>query len=123
MATSGLLSYCDNDSGHKCTNYMAYAAIIMILILVSEFIEWLFHPSIRCSRHLEIIWDKLPKLLDRHPNRVTLFVWLGTWQCHTIVLSSSLTSVVRSLPLLYIYLLYIQTFWFHLPEILYLLTV
>ena len=62
---------------------------------------------------LERIWDKL----DRHPNGVTLFVWLGTWQCHTIVLSSSLTSVVRSLPLLYIYLLYIQTFQFHLPEI------
>ena len=61
----------------------------------------------------ERIWDKL----DRHPNGVTLFVWLGTWQCHTIVLSSSLTSVVRSLPLLYIYLLYIQTFQFHLPEI------
>ena len=66
---------------------------------------------------LERIPDKLPKLLDRHPNGVTLFVWLGTWQCHTIVLSSSLTSVVRSLPLLYIYLLYIQTFQFHLPEI------
>jgi hypothetical protein len=62
---------------------------------------------------LERIWDKL----DRHPNGVTLFVWLGTWQCHTIVLSSSLTSVVHSLPLLYIYLLYIQTFQFHLPEI------
>ena len=62
---------------------------------------------------LERIWDKL----DRHPNGVTLFVWLGTWQCHTIVLSSSLTSVVRSLLLLYIYLLYIQTFQFHLPEI------
>ena len=80
-------------------------------------IEWFFRPSIRCSRHLEIIQDKLPKLLDRHPNGVTLFVWLGTWQCHTIVLSSSLTSVVRSLLLLYIYLLYIQTFQFHLPEI------
>jgi hypothetical protein len=62
-------------------------------------IEWFFRPSFRCSRHLEIIWDKLPKLLDRHPNGVTLFVWLGTWQCHTIILSSSLTSVVRSLPL------------------------
>ena len=70
-------------------------------------IEWFFRPSFRCSRHLEIIWDKLPKLLDRHPNGVTLFVWLRTWQCHTIVLSSSLTSVVRSLPLLYIYLLFI----------------
>ena len=78
-------------------------------------IEWFFRTSIRCSRHLKIIWDKLLKLLDRHPNGVTLFVWLGTWQCHTIVLSSSLTSVVRSLPLLYIYLLYIQTFQFHLP--------
>ena len=63
-------------------------------------IEWLFCPSIRCFRHLEIIRDKLLKLLDRHPNGVTLFVWLGTWQCHTIVLFSSLTSVVRSLPLL-----------------------
>jgi hypothetical protein len=48
-------------------------------------IEWFFHPSIRCSRHLEIIRDKLPKLLDIHPNGVTLFVWLGTLQCHTIV--------------------------------------
>ena len=66
---------------------------------------------------LESIRDKLPKLLNRHPNGVTLLVWLGTWQCHTIVLSSSLTSVVRSLPLLYIYLSYIQTFQFHLPEI------
>jgi hypothetical protein len=80
-------------------------------------IEWFFRPSFRCSRHLEIIRDKLPKLLDRHPNGVTLLVWLGTWQCHTIILSSSLTSVVHSLPLLYIYLLYIQTFQFHLPEI------
>jgi hypothetical protein len=35
-------------------------------------IEWFFHPSIRCSRHLEIIRDKLPKLLDIHPNGVTL---------------------------------------------------
>jgi hypothetical protein len=66
---------------------------------------------------LESIQDKLLKLLDRHPNRVTLFVWLGTWQCHTIVLSWTLTSVVLSLPLLYIYLLYIQTFQFHVPEI------
>jgi hypothetical protein len=41
-------------------------------------IEWFFRPSVRCSRHLEIIWDKLPRLLDRHPNGVTLFVWLGT---------------------------------------------
>ena len=70
-------------------------------------IEWFFRPLIRCSRHLEIIQDKLPKLLDRHPNGVTLFVWLGTSQCHTIVLSLSLTSVVHSLPLLYIYLLFI----------------
>jgi hypothetical protein len=27
---------------------------------------------------LEIIRNKLPKLFDRHPNGVTLFVWLGT---------------------------------------------
>jgi hypothetical protein len=27
---------------------------------------------------LEIIRNKLPKLLDRHPNGITLFVWLGT---------------------------------------------
>ena len=41
-------------------------------------IEWFFRPSIRCSRHLEIIRNKLPKLLDRHPNGITLFVLLGT---------------------------------------------
>ena len=35
-------------------------------------IEWFFRPSIRCSRQLEIIRDKLPKLLNRHPNGVTL---------------------------------------------------
>jgi hypothetical protein len=57
--------------------------------------------------HFDVPDNKLPKLLDRHHNGVTLFVWLGTWQCHTIVLSLSLTSVVHSLPLLYIYLLFI----------------
>ena len=41
-------------------------------------IEWFFRPSIQCSKHLEIIRNKLPKLFDRHPNGVTLFVWLGT---------------------------------------------
>jgi hypothetical protein len=41
-------------------------------------IEWFFRPSIQYSKHLEIIRNKLPKLLDRHPNGITLFVWLGT---------------------------------------------
>ena len=41
-------------------------------------IEWFFRPSIQYSKHLEIILNKLPKLFDRHTNRVTLFVWLGT---------------------------------------------
>jgi hypothetical protein len=41
-------------------------------------IEWFFRPSIPCSKHLEIIRNKLPKLLDGHPNGVALFVWLGT---------------------------------------------
>ena len=42
-------------------------------------IEWFFRPSIQCSKNLEILRNKLPKLLDRHPNGVTLFVCLGTY--------------------------------------------
>jgi hypothetical protein len=41
-------------------------------------IEWFFRPSIQCFKHLEIIRNKLPKLLNRHPNGTTLFVCLGT---------------------------------------------
>ena len=41
-------------------------------------IKWYFRSSISCSQHLEIIKRNLPKLIQKHPKGVTLFIWLGT---------------------------------------------